>query len=101
MSTKARDERERQLENLDRERQKALQVRAFLISEREIVLGLLEKSLPRGDHERLDNLRVRLHEKERQLQLVEQELNEISSRQEAAQRRLREVPSEEDPDRAP
>jgi hypothetical protein len=98
MGTKARNERQKQLESINIEQQKALQVRAFLVSEREIVLGLLEKSLPRGDHERLDNLRVRLHEKERQLQLVEQELKEISSRLEEAQRRLREAPAEDGPD---
>jgi hypothetical protein len=80
MSEKARNEWKKQMENLKKERQKALQVRAFLVSEREIVLRLLEKSMPGGDTERLNNLRTRVHEKDRQLQLVERELKELSAR---------------------
>jgi len=80
MSEKARNEWKKQMENLKKERQKALQVRAFLVSEREIVLRLLEKSMPGGDTERLNNLRTRVHEKDHQLQLVERELKELSAR---------------------
>ena len=88
MATKAQERWRKQVETLDRDHQKALQVRAFLLSEREIVLRLLEKSLSGGDQERLDNLRVRIHEKNRQLQLVEAELKDIASRLREAEEHL-------------
>jgi hypothetical protein len=71
-------------------------VRTFLLSERNIVLGLLEKSLPGGDRERLDNLRTRIHEKDRQLQLVVLELQDIASPLKEAEQHCQEaeVPNE-------
>jgi hypothetical protein len=91
MSTRAVQRRKKQVEDLERDYQKALQVRAFLLSEREIVLGLLEKSLSHNDGERWDNLRTRIQEKNRQLQLVETELKDIASRLRAAQERLQQA----------
>jgi hypothetical protein len=88
MGTRAQKQWSKQIEHLERDYQKALQVRAFLLSEREIVLGLLEKSLSGGDRERVDNLRIRIHEKNRQLQLVEAELKEITARLREARERL-------------
>jgi chromosome segregation ATPase len=75
-----------------------LQVRAFLLSERDIVLGLMEKSLGGGDQDRLDNLRVRIHEKERQLRLVEEELKEITTRLDEVNKRLQESDNEREAD---
>jgi hypothetical protein len=91
MSTRAQEQWRKQVEGLERDHQKALQVRAFLLSEREIVLGLLEKSLSGSDRERRDNLRTRIHEKNRQLQLVETELKDIASRLREAKDRLQQA----------
>jgi hypothetical protein len=91
MSERAQKQWEKQVEILKREYQKALQVRAFLLSERQIVLRLLERSIPGGDRERLDNLRTRVHEKDRQLRLVEAELKDIASRLKEAERRLQDA----------
>ena len=98
MSTPAEKQWEKQVEGLERDYQKALQVRAFLLSEREIVLGLLEKSLSGSDRERVDNLRTRIHEKNRQLQLVETELEEIASRLREAEERLQQAQASGDKD---
>jgi len=91
MSKRAQKQWEKQVERLTKERQKALQVRAFLLSERDIVLGLLEKSLSGNDRERLDNLRTRIREKNRQLQLVETELKAIAVRLKEAEERLQDA----------
>jgi hypothetical protein len=91
MSTRAIQRGRKQIEDLERDHQKTLQVRAFLLSEREIVLGLLEKSLSGGDGERSANLRTRIQEKNRQLQLIETELKDIASRLRAAQERLQQA----------
>ncbi len=88
MSKRAQEEREKQVESLNKEYQKTLQVRAFLLSERDIVLSLLEKSLSGSDRERLDNLRIRIREKNRQLQMVETELETITARLKEAEKRL-------------
>ena len=90
MSDRAAKEREKQVENLRFRQEKALRVREFLVSEKEIVVGLLEKSLKGQDAERVDNLRTRVHEKDRQLQLVEEELKEIDALLAKAESRLRE-----------
>ena len=90
MSDRAAKEREKQVENLRFRQEKALRVREFLVSEKEIVVGLLEKSLRGQDEERVDNLRTRVHEKDRQLQLVEEELKEIDALLAKAESRLRE-----------
>jgi hypothetical protein len=90
MSDKAVREREKQVENLRSRQQKAMQVREFLISEKEIVVGLLEKALKGQDQERIDNLRTRVQEKDRQFQLVEEELKEIDALLAEAGSRLRE-----------
>jgi hypothetical protein len=66
-------------------------VRAFLLSEREIVLKLLERSMSAGDRERLDNLRTRIHEKNRQLRLIETEIKDISDRLSQAGERLQQA----------
>jgi|GEM_PF-2155131 len=91
MTTRAEEQWKKQVAGLERDYQKALQVRAFLLSEREIVLGLMEKSLSGGDRERVDNLRTRIHEKNRQLQLVETELKDIASRLREAEERLQQA----------
>jgi len=98
MSTQAERRWKKLVENLEKDYQKALQVRAFLLSEREIVLGLLEKSLSGSDRERLDNLRIRIQEKNRQLQLVETELKEIASRLREAEERLQQAEASGDRD---
>lgn len=88
MSDKAAAERRKQLESLQEQYHRTLQVRDFLVAERDIVLGLLQRS---KDWERLDNLRVRVQEKDRQLKLVTQELQDITKQLAEAQQRLREV----------
>jgi len=98
MSTRSGQQWKKQVEGLEKDYQKALQVRAFLLSEREIVLGLLEKSLSGGDRERLDNLRTRIHEKNRQLKLVETELKVIDSRLREAEERLQQAEASDDRD---
>jgi len=90
MSDRAAKEREKQVESLRLRQEKALRVREFLISEKEIVVRLLEKSLKGQDEERVDNLRARVHEKDRQFQLVEEELKEIDALLAEAESRLRE-----------
>jgi len=98
MSDRAAKEREKQVESLRLRQEKALRVREFLISEKEIVVGLLEKSLKGQDEERVDNLRARVHEKDRQFQLVEEELKEIDALLAEAESRLRERHQEAGPD---
>ena len=88
MSDKAAAERRKQLESLQEQYHRTLQVRDFLVAERDIVLGLLQRS---KDWERLDNLRVRVQEKDRQLKLVTQELQDITERLVDAKQRLREA----------
>ncbi len=83
--------RQKQMQDLKARHEKALRVREFLVSERDIVLGLLEKSLRGQDRERMDNLRMRIHEKDRQLHLVDEELKEIQTQLAEAKRRLRDT----------
>jgi hypothetical protein len=89
MTNKATSERHKQVESLKAQYEKTLQVQEFLFSEREIVLGLLEKSLRGQDRERVNNLRTRVQEKDRQLHLVEEELRDIRAQLAEAERRLR------------
>ena len=90
----ATHQRQKQIQDLQARHKKALQVREFLVSERDIVLGLLEKSLRGQDRERMDNLRTRIHEKDRQLHLVDEELKEIQTQLAEAERRLRDAQSD-------
>jgi hypothetical protein len=91
MGTHAEEQWKKKVEDLEKDHQKALQVRAFLLSEREIVLKLLERSMSAGDRERLDNLRTRIHEKNRQLRLIETEIKDISDRLSQAGERLQQA----------
>jgi len=91
MPDKASSERQKRVQSLKARHEKTLQVREFLISEREIVIGLLERSLRGQDRERVDNLRTRVQEKDRQLHLVEEELKEIQTQLAEAERCLRET----------
>jgi len=91
MTKKATSERHRQVKSLQARYEKTLQVREFLFSEREIVIGLLEKSMRGQDRERIKNLRTRIQEKDRQLHLVEEELRDIRAQLEEAERRLRDA----------
>lgn len=90
MTDKAVNERQKQVQNLKARLEKTMKVREFLTSEREIVMGLLEKSLGGQDLERVSILRNRIQEKERQLYLVEEELREILAQLAEKERRLRE-----------
>jgi hypothetical protein len=91
MSDKAVDERQKQVQSLKALYEKALRLREFLLSEREIVIDLLKKSLGGQDRERIDNLRTRIQEKERQLHLVAEELEEIQVQLAEAERRLQDA----------
>jgi DNA repair exonuclease SbcCD ATPase subunit len=91
MTKKATSERHRQVKSLQARYEKTLQVREFLSSEREIVIGLLEKSMRGQDRERINNLRTRIQEKDRQLHLVEEELRDIQAQLAEAERRLRDA----------
>jgi hypothetical protein len=88
MPSKAVRERQKQVQSFKVLYEKALQLREFLLSEREIVIELLKKSLDTQDKERIDNLRTRIQEKERQLHLVEDELEKIRIQLAGAERRL-------------
>lgn len=88
MLDKALHQREKQVQNLKAQYEKALRLRDFLLSERKIVIGLLERSLRGQDRERVDNLRTRVQEKERQLHIVKDELREIQAQLREAERRL-------------
>lgn len=88
MPEKAVRERQKQVQSLRVLHEKALRLREFLLSEREIVIGLLKKSLDGQDKERIENLRVRIQEKERQLHLVEDEVKKIQDQLAEAERRL-------------
>jgi hypothetical protein len=91
MKDKATSGRQRQVKSLKARYEKALQVREFLFSEKEIVIGLLEKSMGGQNKERVENLRTRVQEKDRQLHLVEEELRDIRAQLAEAERRLRDV----------
>lgn len=89
MPQKAARERQKKVKNLKLRQEKVLKLRDFLISEREIVIGLLEKSLGGQNGDRIDNLRRRIHEKDRQLHLVEEELKEIQAQLAEAESHLK------------
>jgi len=91
MSEKAVRERQKKVNSLKVRQEKVLKLREFLISEKEIVIGLLEKSLGGQNGDRIDNLRRRIHEKERQLHLVEEELKEIQARLAEAESHLKDT----------
>ena len=95
MTNKATSGRHGQVKSLKARYEKALQVREFLSSEREIVIGLLEKSLRGQNRERVENLRTRVQEKDRQLHLVAEELRDIRAQLAEAERRLRDVQTDD------
>jgi len=93
MPDKAVRERMKKVQSLKILHEKALSLREFLLSEKEIVVGLLQKSLRGQDGERVDNLRTRVQEKDRQLHLIEEELREIQVQLAEAESRLQQAQS--------
>ena len=95
MIDKAARERQKRVQSLKAQQEKTLKVRDFIFSERKIVIGLLEKSLGGQDRERVNNLRTRIQEKDRQLYLIEEELKEIKAKLVEAESRFRETQTDD------
>jgi hypothetical protein len=95
MIDKAARERQKRVQSLKVQQEKTLKVRDFLFSEREIVIRLLEKALGGQDRERVNNLRIRIQEKDRQLHLTKEELKEIKAKLVEAESRFREAQTDD------